>query len=69
MVVGANYDSSIMSDVHTNYPADIVGLPAKVIWPTACSFRKRKQFLYGFCVSHWPAGQPGSQLMKCATES
>ena len=35
MVVGAKYDSSIMNDVHTNYPADIVGLPAKVLQPTA----------------------------------
>ena len=41
MVVGAKYDSSIMNDVHTNYPANIVGLPAKVIWPTVF-FSKKK---------------------------
>ena len=31
MVVGAKYDSFIMNDAHTNYLADIVGLPAKVV--------------------------------------
>ena len=34
MVVGAKYDSSIMNDAHTDYPANIVGFPAKVVWPT-----------------------------------
>ena len=41
MVVDAKYDSYIMNDAHTNYPANIVSLPAKVIRPTAF-FLKRK---------------------------
>ena len=30
-IICAKYDSSIMSDAHTNYLADIVSLPAKVV--------------------------------------
>ena len=55
MVVGAKYDSSIMNDAYTNYPADIVGLPAKVIWPNRVYFWILSQILYDFCVSHQPA--------------
>ena len=63
MVVGAKYDSSIMNDVHTNYLANIVGLPAKVIQLTAFLLKKKVIFVWLLC---WPlAGQPGSQLMKC----
>ena len=63
MVVGAKYDSSIMIDAYTNYPTNIVDLPAKIIWLTAFFF-KRKVIFYGFLC--WPsASQPGSQLMKC----
>ena len=63
MVVGAKYDSSIMNDAHTNYLADIVGLPAKVIWPTAFLLKKKAIFVWLLCQPS--AGQPGSQLMKC----
>ena len=45
MVVGAKYDSSIMNDAHTNYPADIVGLPAKVVWSTAFFLKKETIFV------------------------
>ena len=49
MVVGAKYDSSIMNDVHTNYPANIVGLPAKVIWPTAFFSNSESIFVRLLC--------------------
>ena len=63
MVVGAKYDSSIMNDVHTNYPANIVGLPAKVVQPTTFFLKKKVIFVWLLC---WPlASQPGSQLMRC----
>ena len=45
MVVGAKYDSSIMNDVHTNYLADIVSLPAKVVWLTAFFLKKKMIFV------------------------
>ena len=51
MVVGAKYDSSIMSDVHTYYPANIVGLPAKVVWLTVFFFKKKAIFVWLLC---WP---------------
>ena len=51
MVVGAKYDSSIMNDAHTNYLADIVGLPAKVIWSTTFFFEKKAIFVQLLC---WP---------------
>ena len=63
MVVGAKYDSSIMNDAHTNYPADIVGLPTKVIWLTAFFLKKKAIFAWLLC---WLlASQHGSQLIKC----
>ena len=51
MVVGAKYDSSIMNDAHTNYPADIVGIPAKVIWLTMFFLKKKAIFVWLLC---WP---------------
>ena len=45
MVVGAKYDSSIMNDAHTNYPANIVGLPAKVVWLTTFFSKKKAIFV------------------------
>ena len=51
MVVGAKYDSSIMNDAHTNYPADIVGLPAKVVWLTTFLLKKKAIFVWLLC---WP---------------
>ena len=63
MVVSAKYDSSIVNDAHTNYPADIVGLPAKVIWLTTFFLKKKVIFVQLLC---WLlAIQHGSQLMKC----
>ena len=35
LIICAKYYSSSMSDAHTISLADIVGLPAKVIWPIA----------------------------------
>ena len=34
-VMCAKYGRSRMNGVHTVYPADFVGLPAKVVWLTA----------------------------------
>ena len=48
-VMCAKYGRSRMNDACTVCPADFVGLPAKVVWPTTF-FSKRKQFLYNFCV-------------------
>ena len=36
-------------------PANFVGHPTKVAWPTAFFF-ERKHFLYDFRVGHWPVG-------------
>ena len=59
----AKYDRSRMNDVHTVCLADFVGLPAKVVWPTAFFSKKKMIFVWLSC---WPsAGRPGSQLMKC----
>ena len=33
-IICAKYDSSVMNNACTVCPADYVGLPAKVIWPT-----------------------------------
>ena len=63
MVVGAKYDSSIMNDAQTNYPADIVSLPAKVVQLTAFFFKKKAIFVWLLCRPL--ASQHGSQLMKC----
>ena len=35
LVIGAKYYSSNMNDACTMFPTDIVGHPAKVVWPTA----------------------------------
>ena len=62
-IICAKYDGSIMNDAHTNYPADIVSLPAKVIWLTAFFLKKKAIFVWLLC---WPlASQHGSHLMKC----
>ena len=47
----AKYGRSRMNDAHTVCLADFVGLPAKVVWPTAF-FSKKKAIFYGFCVGH-----------------
>ena len=63
MVAGAKYDGSRMNDACTVCPADYVSLPAKVVWPTAFFLKKKAIFIWLLC---WPpAGQHGSQLMKC----
>ena len=64
MIVGAKYDSSIMNDAHINYPANIVGLPAKVVWLTTFFSKKKTIFVWLLCQPL--ASQLGSQLMKCA---
>ena len=58
----AKYDRSRISDVHTVCPADVVSLPAKVIWPTAFFLKKKMIFVWLLCQPL--ASQPGSQLMN-----
>ena len=50
-VMCAKYGRSRMNDACAVCLANFVGLPAKVIWPTAF-FLKKKAILYGFCVGH-----------------
>ena len=59
----AKYDRSRMNDACTVCPADFVGLPAKVIWPT--SFFSKKKMIFVWLLCQPLAGQPGSQLMNC----
>ena len=63
LIMGAKYYNSSMNNACTIYPADIVGCPTKVIWPTALFSKKKMIFVWLLC---WPsAGQLGCQLMKC----
>ena len=63
MVIGAKYDSSIMNDAHTRCPVDIVGLPAKIVWPIAFFLKKKAIFVW--LLGRPLAGQLRGQLMKC----
>ena len=59
----AKYGRSRMNDACTMCLADFVGLPAKVIWLTTFSSKKKVIFVWLLC---WPlASQPGSQLVNC----
>ena len=63
LITCAKYHSSNMNNVHTTCPADIVSLPAIVIQLTTFFLKKKAIFVWLLC---WPpAGQLGSQLMKC----
>ena len=62
-VMCAKYGRSRMNDVCTVYPADFVGLPAKVIWLTTFFLKKKAIFVWLLCRPL--ASQPGSQLMNC----
>ena len=46
LIMCAKYYSSSMSDACTTCPANIVGLPAKVIWLTAFSLKKKMIFVW-----------------------
>ena len=62
-VMCVKYGRSRMNDVCTVCPANFVGLPAKVIQPTAFFSKKKAIFVQLLC---WPsAGRLGSQLMNC----
>ena len=55
--------NSSMNDAHTICPANIVSLPAKVVWTTAFFLKKKMIFVQLLC---WPlASQLGSQVMEC----
>ena len=63
LIVCAKYYNSSMNDVHTICLANIVGLPAKVIWLTTFFLKKKMIFIWLLC---WPsASQLRSQLMEC----
>ena len=49
LITGAKYYSSSMNDVHTIYPANIVSLPAKVIWLTSFFLKKKIIFVQLLC--------------------
>ena len=52
LIMGAKYYNSSMNDAHTIYPADIVGHPTKVVWPTAFFLEKKLIFIWLLC---WPS--------------
>ena len=54
-IICAKYDGSRMNDAHTVCPADIVGLPAKVIWLTVFFLKKKVIFVWLLCQLHWLA--------------
>ena len=63
LIICAKYHSSNMNNVHTICPADMVSLPAKVVWPTAFFLKKKMIFVWLLC---WPlVGQFEFQLLKC----
>ena len=63
LIMCAKYYNFSMNDACTICLADIVGLPAKVIWLTTFVLKKKTIFIWLLC---WPlASQLRSQLMKC----
>ena len=44
-VLIAKYGGSRMNDVHTISPANYVGLPAKIVWPTTFFLKKKSFFV------------------------
>ena len=63
LIMGAKCYNSRMNDAHTICPADIVGCPAKVIWPTTFCLEKKSIFVWLLC--QLLASELGSQLMRC----
>ena len=60
-VLTSKYGGSGMNDVCTISPANFVGLPAKIVWPTTFFLKKKAIFVR---LLHWQlAGQPGGQHM------
>ena len=49
LVMCAKYYNSSMNDACTICPADIVGLPAKVVWLTALFLKKKMIFVLLLC--------------------
>ena len=49
LIMRAKYYNSSMNDAHTIYPADIVGHPAKIVWPTAFFLKKKTIFIWLLC--------------------
>ena len=63
LITCAKYYSSGMNDAHTVCPADIVSPLEKVAQPTTFFLKKKPIFVW--LLGQLPAGQLGSQLMKC----
>ena len=47
--MGAKYYNFNMNDAHTKSLYDIVGCPAKVVWPTAFFSEKKVIFVWLLC--------------------
>ena len=52
LITCAKYYSFNMNDAYTIYPANIVSLPAKVIWLTMFLLKKEMIFVWLLC---WPS--------------
>ena len=63
LIIGSKYYNSNMNDVHTIYPTNIVGCPAKVVQLTAFFSEKKVIFVWLLCWSL--AGRLRHQLIKC----
>ena len=63
LIINAKFHSSKINNVHTMSPASMLAAPQKSYgWQP--SFQILSIFLYGICVSCWPANL-GCQLMEC----
>ena len=62
-IICTKYGGSRMNDVHTICLADIIGLPAKVVWSMVFFLKKKVIFVQLLCRP--PASRPGSQHLKC----
>ena len=62
LIIGVKYYNSNMNNACTIFPTDIVGCPAKVLWPTALFSNSKCLFVWLLC---WLlAAQLGCQLAK-----
>ena len=49
LIICAKYYSSSINDAHIIYLANIVGHPAKVVWPTTFFLEKKMIFIWILC--------------------
>ena len=63
LITCAKCYSSSMNDAHTSYPADIVSLPAKVVWLTAFFLKKKTNFHTAFVLAiGWPTRESAHEV-------